>query len=98
MPFRPSEQGDALLNSAKTFPRRRLSLLLALLAVLAITLAGPRQPAALAAACNAASVDYYSDATLTTVVGNCTHGCCRTWTCTGQLTQYSVVVFKETCQ
>jgi hypothetical protein len=85
------------LNSARNFLRHRLSRLLALLAIFAMTLAGPRPPAALAAACNAASVDYYSDATYTTVVGNCTHGCCRNWTCTGQLTQYSVVVYKETC-
>jgi hypothetical protein len=86
------------LNSARTLLRHRLSHLLALFAVLAASLAGPRLPAASAAVCNAASVDYYSDATFTTVVGNCTHGCCRNWTCTGQLTQYSVVVFKETCQ
>jgi hypothetical protein len=85
------------LNSAGNFFRHRLSRLLALLAIFAMTLAGPRQPAALAAACNTVSVDYYSDATYTTMVGNCIHGCCRNWTCTGQLTQYSVVVYKETC-
>lgn len=86
------------MNSARNPFRRRLVLLLAALAVLAVALAGPRQPAASAAVCNAASVDYYSDATYTTVVGNCTHGCCQNWVCTGTLTQYSVVVYKETCQ
>jgi lipopolysaccharide export system protein LptC len=85
------------LNSAKSPLRRRLILLSAALAVVAAALAGPQQPAALAI-CNAASVDYYSDATFTTVVGNCTHGCCQNWVCTGTLTQYSVVVYKETCQ
>jgi hypothetical protein len=86
------------LKSARNFLRHRLSLLLAVLAVLAISLAGPRQPAASANCPAAASVDYYSDATYTTVVGNCIHGCCRNWTCTGQLTQYSLVVFKEFCE
>ncbi|HEY3570961.1 MAG TPA: hypothetical protein VGP73_23725 [Thermoanaerobaculia bacterium] len=84
------------MNSARNLLRRRLILLLALLAVLSVSLAGPHQPAALAV-CNSASVDYYSDATYTTVVGNCTHGCCQNWVCTGTLTQYSVVVYKETC-
>jgi lipopolysaccharide export system protein LptC len=84
------------LNSLRTLLRHRLTLLLATLAVFALAMVGPRQPEA-EAVCNAASVDYYSDATYTTVVGNCTHGCCRNWVCTGQLTEYSVVVYKETC-
>lgn len=85
------------MNSARNPFRRRLVLLLAALAVLAVGLAGPQQPTALAV-CNAASVDYYSDATYTTIVGNCTHGCCQNWVCTGTLTQYSKVDYKETCQ
>lgn len=90
------------MNSASNPLRRRLILLLALLVVLGITLAGPRQPAALNAACSAGTdntvlVYYYSDATYTTKVGQCFHGCCESWTCSGTLTLYSKIQFREQC-
>ena len=84
------------MNSLRSLLRHRLTLLLATLAIFALALVGPRQREALAV-CNAASVDYYSDATFTTIVGNCTHGCCQNWVCTGTLTQYSKVAWKENC-
>jgi hypothetical protein len=93
--FAPYER-RRLLNSERNPLRRRLGLLLAVLAILAVSLAGPQLPAA-SASCNTASVDYYSDATYTTVVGNCSHGCCRNWICTGTQTFYSVTVYKEIC-
>jgi hypothetical protein len=86
------------LNSVRNLLRHRLSLLLATLAIFTMALAGPRQPAASANCVPAASVDYYSDATYTTVVGNCTHGCCRNWICTGTLTEYSRVAWKDFCE
>jgi predicted lipoprotein with Yx(FWY)xxD motif len=90
------------LNNASNPLRRRLVLLLALLAVLGFTLAGPQQPAALHAACtvltnNIVLVYYYSDATYTTKVGQCYHSCCQSWTCSGTLTQYSKIIAKEQC-
>jgi hypothetical protein len=93
----PHFERRRILNSVRKLFRSRLTLLLALLAAFARTLAGPGQRAASATCVPAASVNYYSDATYTTVVGNCVHACCRTWTCTGQLTQYSVVVWEVTC-
>jgi hypothetical protein len=79
-----------------------LVLLLALLAILGFTLAGPQQPAALHAACTVATdnivlVYYYSDATYTTKVGQCYHSCCQAWTCSGTLTLYSKIIAKEQC-
>ena len=85
------------MNSLNSLLRHRLTLLLATVAIFALALVGPRQREA-QAVCNAASVDYYSDATYTTIVGNCTHGCCLNWVCTGTLTQYSKVAWKDTCQ
>lgn len=79
------------MNRARTLLRSRLSLLLPLLAVFAVTLAGPSQPAAVAACPDAANVYYYSDATHSTIVGRCWHNCCQLWTCTGQLTDYYTV-------
>ena len=79
------------MNLARNILRSRLSLLMALLAIFAVTLAGPRQPAAMAACPDAANVYYYSDATHATVVGRCWHNCCKLWTCTGQLTDYYTV-------
>ena len=73
------------------FLRHRLSLLVAVLAVVAMALAGPHQPAAQATCVNAAFIFYYSDATYTTQVGYCHHDCCQLWTCTGTLTNYSTV-------
>ena len=86
------------MNSLRTLLRHRLTLLLATAAIFALTLVGPRQREAQAVCPAAASVDYYSDATYTTIVGNCTHGCCRNWVCTGTLTEYSLVAWKEVCQ
>jgi hypothetical protein len=77
------------LNLLKRILSNRLSLLVGLLAILTAALAGP-QPAARAVCPDAGSVYYYSDATYTVHVGTCSHACCRTWTCTGELTQYSI--------
>lgn len=79
------------MNRAKAFSRSRLILLVALLAVLGVTLSGPAQPAAVAACPDGANVVYYSDASHTTQVGRCWHNCCKLWTCTGQLTSYYTV-------
>jgi hypothetical protein len=84
------------LNPPRSF-LRKLSLLAAIVAVLAVALVGPHQPVAMAVCPDAAGVYYYSDATYTTKVGQCTHACCRGWTCTGTLTNYSVVVWEFTC-
>ena len=35
-----------------------------------------------------ANIYYYSDASKTTQVGHCYHGCCEIWTCTGEITDY----------
>lgn len=78
------------MNLAKNFLRSRLSLLLVLLAIFAVTLA-MSQPAAVASCPDAANVRYYSDATYTTQVGYCYHNCCELWTCTGKLTDYYIV-------
>lgn len=85
------------MNSVRKLLRSRLSLLLATLALFAIALAGPRPPAAQATCVPAALVYYYSDATYTTKVGQCVHACCKLWTCTGELTQYSKVIYEVTC-
>lgn len=79
------------MNRTKTLLRSRLALLVALLAVFGLTLAGLSQPAAMAACPDAAYVTYYSDASHTTVVGRCSHACCKLWTCTGELTDYYTV-------
>jgi hypothetical protein len=81
-------EGGLILNLSRKFLRNRLSLLVAPLAVLALALAGPK-PAAIAVCPDAGWVRYYSDATYTTLVGKCSHGCCELWTCTGQMTDYS---------
>ena len=78
------------MNRARIASFRRLSLLVALLAILAVTLAGPSQPA-VAACPDGANVVYYSDASHTVQVGRCWHNCCKLWTCTGQLTSYHTV-------
>jgi hypothetical protein len=78
------------LNYARKFLFNRLSLLLALLAILATSLAGPL-PCASASCPDRANIRYYSDATYTTQVGYCYHNCCELWTCTGQLTDYYIV-------
>jgi hypothetical protein len=79
------------LNRVRTILRSRLTLLLALLAIFAVTLVGPPKPAVMAACPDAANVIYYSDASHTTVVGRCWHDCCKIWTCTGQLTDFFTV-------
>jgi hypothetical protein len=84
------------VNRTRNILRSRLIPLLALLAIVAVSLAGPSQPAAVAACPDAANVRYYSDATYTTQVGYCFHDCCRLWTCTGQLTDY-YIVRKRSC-
>jgi hypothetical protein len=82
------------LNLAKNVLRNRLSLLVALLAVLTVALAGP-QPSAMAVCPDFGNVRYYSDATYTTQVGFCSHACCKTWTCTGTLTNYSIATMRS---
>lgn len=77
--------------------RRRVTLLLALVAVFALALASLQQRPALATCPDAASVNMYSDATYTTLVGNCVHSCCQIWTCTGQLTNYQVIFYEVSC-
>jgi predicted acyl esterase len=77
------------LKLSKRILSNRLSLLAGLLALLTAALAAP-QPAARAVCPDAGTVRYYSDATYTVQVGSCSHACCKTWTCTGQLTQYSI--------
>lgn len=84
------------MNRVRKFFRSRLSLLAALLAVLAVILPGLPRPAAMAACPDAARIIYYSDATYSTVVGRCYHDCCELWTCTGQLTDY-YKVYKRSC-
>lgn len=79
------------MNRARNFLRNRLSLLVAILVILPVILAALPQPAAIAACPDAARVNYYSDATYTTLVGTCWHDCCRLWTCTGQLTDFYTV-------
>ena len=85
-----------LVNRARNLLRSRLSLLVVLLALFAVTLAALPQQAAIAACPDAARVYYYSDASHTTLVGQCWHDCCRLWTCTGQLTDFWTV-FKRPC-
>ena len=85
------------MNLLRKVLRNRLSLLVALLAVVGVALAGPQQPAAMAMCPDAAAVYYYSDATLTTKVGQCVHACCKVWTCTGELTDYSAVIRRAVC-
>ena len=77
----------------KNILRSRLSLLVALLPIFSIAFAGT-QTTAMAACPDFGNVRYYSDATHTTQVGFCYHACCQTWTCTGQLTQYSVAMMR----
>jgi hypothetical protein len=84
-----------ILTTARKLLRNRLTLLLALLAVLGVTLAGP-QPAAVASCPDAARAYYYSDATHSTQVGTCWHSCCQLWTCTGEITDY-YTVFTRPC-
>jgi hypothetical protein len=89
------------LNLLKRFLRSRLNLLFALLAVLTVAFASP-PPSAMALGCTGAgtgtsgTVTYYSDATLTTVVGRCQKFCCWTrWACSGNTsTGYNI----ETCE
>lgn len=89
--FSTDQERRLLLNRARNFLRSRLSLLGALLAILAVTLVALPQPAAMAACPDAARVNYYSDATLTVMVGQCWHDCCKLWSCSGQLTDYYTV-------
>jgi len=62
------------LTLLRNIPRYRLTLLMALLAILTAALAAP-QPSAMAVCPDAASDAYYSDATYTTQVGECHHAC-----------------------
>jgi hypothetical protein len=94
--FSTDAERSLIVNRAKTILRSRLSLLVVLLALFAVTLTALPQPAAMAACPDAARVYYYSDAAHTTLVGQCWHDCCKLWTCTGQLTDFWTV-FKRTC-
>jgi hypothetical protein len=85
------------LKSASKVLRSRLGVLLVLIAVLALSLAGPQQIAARATCPDAAYVDYYSNASETTVVGHCVHACCQLWSCFGTMTNYSKVIYEISC-
>ncbi len=79
---------------SRTSTLRRLSLLAIVLAVFAVAMVGPQQRSA-AAVCddfNIVTITYYNNASHQTVVGSCHHGCCQTWTCTGDITDYDTVV------
>ena len=82
------------MNLARNFLRNRLTLLVALLAVFTVALVGPHQPSAMAVCPDFGTVRYYSDATYTVQVGSCYHACCKTWTCTGTLTNYSIATMR----
>ena len=79
------------MNRARNFLRSRLNLLVVLLVALIASLTALPQPSAIAACPDAARVNYYSDATHTTLVGTCWHNCCELWTCTGQITDFYTV-------
>jgi hypothetical protein len=85
-----------LLNHVRNFSRSRLSLLLALLATFAVTLACLPNPA-MATCADAVYESFYSDSTFTTMVGECHHDCCHLYTCTGQVTQYGRVDERFRC-
>lgn len=84
------------MHRTRNILRSRFTLLLALVAIFAVTLAGPPKPTAIAACPDAATVRYFSDASLTTEVGRCWHTCCQLWTCTGQMTSF-YTVFRRPC-
>ncbi len=77
------------MKQTRTSLRNRLALLVAFVAAFVVSFvwANPKAQAA----CDRATIRYYSDASHTTEVGKCTHGCCQTWTCTGQVTDYYTV-------
>jgi len=88
------------MSNEKKAVRRRLVLVLALLAVIAVTVAGPQGPTA-SATCNdfnTARVNFYSNASDTTLVGYCVHGCCQIWTCYGQATMYETLAYEFSCE
>jgi hypothetical protein len=87
---------ETSLSHVQSFSRSRLSLLLALVATFAMTLACLPRPA-VAACADAVYESFYSDATFTTKVGECHHACCQLYTCTGQVTQYGRVDQRFTC-
>jgi hypothetical protein len=84
------------LNPPRNFLRNRMTRLMVLLAVLAMILAG-NQPEALAVCPDAAFVAFYSDATRTTQVGLCYHGCCELWNCSGDTSTYHTTVYYYAC-
>jgi hypothetical protein len=79
------------------FLRGRLGILLALFGIVALSLAGPQQRAAMATCSNQVRFTCYSDATYTTVVGYCYHGCCQLWTCVGEVTDYQKINYEFSC-
>ena len=84
------------MHHLRSISRSRLSLLLALLAIFAVTLAALPHPA-LAACADGVYESFYSDATFTTQVGECHHNCCQLYTCTGTVTMYGRVDYRFTC-
>jgi hypothetical protein len=85
------------LNRAKSFIRSPLGVLLVVVVLFTVALAGTQQPASMATCPDAAYVNYYSDATYTTIVGHCVHGCCQLWSCFGTLTNYSKIAYEFSC-
>jgi hypothetical protein len=87
------------MSNERKAVRRRLVLVLALLAVIAVIVAGPQAPTA-SATCNdfnTARVNFYNNAAHTTLVGYCVHGCCETWTCYGESTLYETLAYEISC-
>ncbi len=85
------------MNRVRHFSRSRISLLLALLATFALTVASLPPHSAMAACADAVRESFYSDATLTVQVGECHHDCCQLYTCTGQVTNYGRVDERYSC-
>lgn len=85
------------MSNENTPVLRRLVLVLALLAVIGVTVAGPQVPTASAAACTRSRVNFYSDDTYTTLVGYCIAPCCQIFTCYGQSTLYEKLVYQFSC-
>jgi hypothetical protein len=90
----PPNMKETILKLLKVVLSSRLSLLFILLTILTVAFAGP-QPAAMAStSCSggdSGTITSYSDATYTTVVGNCRKLCCWTgWVCSGQVTIYRI--------
>lgn len=77
--------------------RRRISLLIITLAVLASVLPMTRQKVYAEYCGTGFAQVFYSDASQTTIVGRCNRDCTGATRCTGTKTVYSTVVFFNCC-